>query len=409
MPKQPDLVILEHLPYLEGKNPEHNLLTLEQLINRLQYNFNLSSFPPIIFLNMHAVDWMEANFTLSRGQAAYDNANQCVRDGTLCPTLCPDNFVGLPLASSNATSAELITNRAATHYGFASLSYTNLIAALMQSSARGSLSECQVFATVFGDLIHPNPRGQMLVTDLLVSYLAGAHEHFHSHATNLSLGSPQEHHRGIAPLDPKSLMVPVMRCFGTMHAMFGNELVSQDLDGGLNTTSKIDVVKAEGWTYIETDGGKLKPGWVSTIPGSELWMAIDTDFGKPTDPRFISLFVLSSYQHMGQAEVACVSGCICDNSIIDGHIPDHKHSVPRHHEFRVYQQHNVSLGGSKKGNINSLSRSNSNNSTNGGSRCIIQVKVMQESISGEHKVKVMQLAIKSWVNVSAALPQVARS
>ena len=361
-------------------------MSMEKLINRMQYNFNLSSFPAIIFLNMYAV--LEGNYTLLRGQAARDIAEKCIRNGSACPSLCPDNFVGLPLAGNNATIAEIVTNRVATHYGFASLSYTNLIAALLQSPARGNLSECQVYATVFGDPIHPNyQHGRTLLSDLLVSYLAGAHDHFHSNqkvAETLSHIYYQEHH-GVAPLLPWSLMVPWMQCYGTRQGINGDE-------AGLESSPEINVVKAEGWIYVETDGGKPKPGWVSTIPGSELWMAIDTDFDRLTD-HIVSMSLLSSYEHMGQAEVACISGCRCDTSRIDGHVPDHKHSIPKLHAFRLFQYHPGSNG-----------HSDNSSSSTGSSRCVIQVKVLQESGSGEHKVKVMQLAIMTMVNVSSALP-----
>ena len=388
LPKQPDLVILEHLPYLEGDNPEQNLLSLEQLINRLQYNFNLSSFPPTIFLNMHVVTGEK--YTPVRGQAARENADKRVRDGRLCSSLCPDNLVGLPMAGDNATSAEVVTNRAAAHYGAASLSYTNLITALLQSPARGNLSECQVYSAVYQDLVHPNRGGEMLIADLLVNYLAGAQEHFHSKQKGATAEAAASLLRSVAPLDPRSLMVPWMRCYGMMQETFGEDAASHD-----KKATGIDVAKAEGWAYVETDEGHPKPGWVSTIPGSELWMVIDTDFGRLVDPHFISLTILSSYEHMGQAEVTCISGCSCDNSTIDGHVPDHKHSVPKQHDFHLFQQQPISLSGTGTNN----SSSSKNNS-----RCVIQLKVLQDSGSGEHKVKVLQLAIKTMVNVSAALP-----
>ena len=182
--------------------------------------------------------------------------------------------------------------------------------------------------------------------------------------------------------------MPRMRCFGTMQAMHGDEVLSH----GLRAATGIDVAEAEGWIYVETDGGKPRPGWVSTIPGSELQMAIDTDFGEQDGPHFITLFFLSSYEHMGQAEVTCISGCKCDASIIDGHVPDHRHSIPKQHDFMLSRHHPGSGSGG-------------NSSTSAGdSRCIVKVKVLQESRSGEHKVKVMQLAVKTWVNVTAALP-----
>ena len=104
--------------------------------------------------------------------------------------------------------------------------------------------------------------------------------------------------------------MPVMRCFGTMESLLlGNQYYMAS--HGLNTTSnEINVVKAEGWAYVETDNGKPKPGWVSTIPGSVLWMALDMDINGLVE-HFVSLVVLSSYEHMGQAEVTCLSGCRC--------------------------------------------------------------------------------------------------
>ena len=192
-------------------------------------------------------------------------------------------------------------------------------------------------------------------------------------------------------------MVPFMQCFGAMQGRHGDE-------AGLKSSSQIDVVKAEGWVYAEADAGMPKPGWISTVPGSELWMAIDTDFGGQVD-HSISLSILSSYEHMGQAEVTCVSGCRCDNSTIDGHVPDHKHSIPKEHGFRLFQHHPGSSLSANGGNsTRSGTGGNDSSTTGGGSRCVIQVKVLQESSSGEHKVKVIQLAIKTWVNVSATLP-----
>ena len=406
LPQRPDLVILEHLPYMGTASPQRQLLFLEQLINRLQYNFNLSSFPPMIFLNMYAI--LEPNYTAKRGKAARDDVYQCVWNGTLCPSLCPDNLVGMPFAGSDASSGENITNSIAAHYGATSLSYANLMTALMHSSARGNLSECQVFATVFRDPTHPNRHGEVLLADLLVNYLAGAHKHFHSKqkraASTLSHDDYPREHPGITPLNPRSLMVPWMRCFGTKHAMYeGEGMAPHDL----NTTSEIDVVRAEGWAYVQTDNGQPKPGWVSNIPGSALWMAIDTDFGKLAGPHLISLTVLSSYQHMGRAEVTCISGCRCDNKTIDCHVPNHRHSIPKQLEFHFFQKHHHGQRASDHGNLSGSSGNssrNSSSSTASSSRCIIQLKVLQESSSGEHKVKVMQLAIKAMVNVSDALP-----
>jgi hypothetical protein len=52
LPANPDLIILEHLPYLEGQQMSQ---TLELLFQRLKLHFSTSHFPPTILLNMHEV------------------------------------------------------------------------------------------------------------------------------------------------------------------------------------------------------------------------------------------------------------------------------------------------------------------------------------------------------------------
>ena len=50
LPQRPDLIIMEHLPYLEGE--EDTDLNLEILLNRLRFTLNFTLLPPIIFMNM---------------------------------------------------------------------------------------------------------------------------------------------------------------------------------------------------------------------------------------------------------------------------------------------------------------------------------------------------------------------
>ena len=446
IPKQPDLVIFEHLPYLEGNSPKASLIALEQLVNRLQYNFNLSSFPAMIFINMHLI--MDSNYTISRGTINREKAANCLREIRLCSSLCAgDQFEGLPSVDSNATSAEIVTNLAAAHYGAASLSYTNLVTALMESSARGNLTECEVFATVFKDHIHPSYRGHLLLADLLVNYLDGALEHFgnihnskqqqeeeevtaadsgesSSSIARLGRETPDER-GGVTPMDPQSVSVPLMRCFGPM-VQAVTPLHEEDVAShGLQTSSVIDVVKAEGWAYVEVDENKTKPGWISTTPGSILRMSIDTNFGSLVDPHFITLAVLASYQHMGQAEVTCVSGCKCQKSKIDAHETVYSHSIPKLHSFLLTET--AAPKSSKKGTAGSGttdgasgaagsgsitgsgSATNSSGSASRGAAaiCVIQLEVLKDTKSGEHKFKVLQLAIKTFINVSASLPHAA--
>lgn len=58
VPRRPDLVILEHLPYLEGAGTiQRASYNVDVLLNRLQLVFELPLLPPVIFLNMHRYGW----------------------------------------------------------------------------------------------------------------------------------------------------------------------------------------------------------------------------------------------------------------------------------------------------------------------------------------------------------------
>ncbi|PRW61115.1 hypothetical protein C2E21_0584 [Chlorella sorokiniana] len=76
------------------------------------------------------------------------------------------------------------------------------------------------------------------------------------------------------------------------------------------------------------------------------------------------LAYLVSYEHMGQAEVSCVSGCNCTTYKLDGHITE-----------RVSQTSMQTM---------ELSRAE---------KCRLRITILNETSSGEHKVKVMGLII----------------
>ena len=66
---------------------------------------------------------------------------------------------------------------------------------------------------------------------------------------------------------------------------------------------------------------KFKPGWVATTPGSELSIKVDTYFsGASENSRAkVQISHLVSYEHMGQAQLSCVSGCECESVMVDAH------------------------------------------------------------------------------------------
>ncbi|EFJ52634.1 hypothetical protein VOLCADRAFT_85814 [Volvox carteri f. nagariensis] len=129
------------------------------------------------------------------------------------------------------------------------------------------------------------------------------------------------------------------------------------------------VVSSSGFTYVnEGTAVKPKPGYVATEPGSRLQLAVNTDrsaVGSPAGEK-VHVYVhhLRSYEHMGVAEVSCVSGCSCDPVEIDAHIKE-----------RVSQVYMSRL-------VVSQSR-----------ECVLEVKVTDKTSSGEHKFKVSGLVL----------------
>ncbi|GAX84039.1 hypothetical protein CEUSTIGMA_g11463.t1 [Chlamydomonas eustigma] len=408
LPSNPDLIILEHLPYLEEASRMSQ--TLELLIHRLKLNFNTSTFPPTILVNMHElVGYQDPKF-------------QSIRDcllklGEKCDSACTSAFKGLPNAgNSNTLEVELKTDLVASHYGMTSLSYGPVLRSIVDRQQQGSttgrasralqesrqMSECQVFTSLFLDQIHPTLVGELLLADLLVNYLAGAMAHFtlqndeatatrtQSHGavqevTSSQVFSSQQARELPLPLHAASLYIPVMRCFGTN----GDHSNSPE---GFHPSETLKVIKSDGWQLVREENGKFKPGWVSTTPGSVLRISMTSQLShvhgisstwQQQEELLIGITFLKSYEHMGVAEVSCMSGCKCANYTYDGHEPLHHHSIP----FTV-DTPGALLPHALK--------------------CIVQVMVSSSTLSGEYKVKVTQASLKTWLNISSSSAPVAQ-
>jgi hypothetical protein len=101
----------------------------------------------------------------------------------------------------------------------------------------------------------------------------------------------------------------------------------------------------------------------------------------PAQGALLLITYLKSWQHMGRALLTCVSGCTCAPTLIDGHSSTGRHSVPLLEELQV-----------------SSAR-----------RCVLQLKVLEGTSSGEHKFKVMQLAAGARVDASGQLAALRRA
>jgi hypothetical protein len=83
--------------------------------------------------------------------------------------------------------------------------------------------------------------------------------------------------------------------------------------------------RPEGASFVEQ-----KWGWSAFDPGD--WIELELDSRAPAGANvsfgvLVWLSHLKSYEHMGLADVACVSGCTCAPAKINGR-SDHRLSVP---------------------------------------------------------------------------------
>ncbi len=179
--------------------------------------------------------------------------------------------------------------------------------------------KCRILASLFRDGVHPAALGQLLIADMVVDVLAASEASVMSSSKKGVLASPKRSFK----LDSKQ--VPIMRCFSA------SAHPTADLGG---YTEEMRVVKSEGFSMVTVENGKFAPGYVATLPGSVIHIALDVDFGRGPGqevdghPIFTELTLLRSYEHMGFANVSCFSGCTCGTTTIDTFTPSITYSVP---------------------------------------------------------------------------------
>ncbi|GAX77114.1 hypothetical protein CEUSTIGMA_g4560.t1 [Chlamydomonas eustigma] len=373
-----------------------------------------------------------------------------------------------------AETVELSTDAVARHHGLASLSYTKLLHSIMQQDAMAlkhphlisshtstsqnlrpegadqslSINRCLRFSTLFKDSVHPMPPGELLLADLIMLYMSRSEEQYLQviNKTSMTIAPPVPHldlspagrsddqngtaHYGrhqAPPMITGSTVLPLMSCYGTpQHSQgYGPANWTCGLGGGdEDVNTAMNTTRQHGWEFIETENGKFRPGWLSTVPGSTLWISVPWGFGSRSSSKKesgssnrlhakkedrVSMFssfssgghrysrvgdyqievtYLASYKLMGQAELSCVSGCSCVVSSLDGHITERKHSIPKVHRFSVASTLIPDTGTMNDHDVGD---------------CIVQVLVLNGTRSGSHKFKVSQISFKTWIDISLPL------
>lgn len=122
--------------------------------------------------------------------------------------------------------------------------------------------------------------------------------------------------------------------------------------------------RTRGWTYaVEND----KPGMIASAPGSLLSLMIN---GTRQERRRSTLYLsyLTSYHHMGRISVRCRLGCECDDLELDGH---------------------------RQGKVSLQVTAPPIRLTFSAAACLIELCVLPNSTSSEHKAKLTSLTLTS--------------
>ena len=134
-----------------------------------------------------------------------------------------------------------------------------------------------------------------------------------------------------------------------------------------STVGKVALHLIEFFPHPQMHGEtkKFKPGWVATAPGSELSIKVNSRFSGASEDSIakVQLSHLVSYEHMGQAQVSCVSGCECEGMLVDAHDGRFQQSITQSATLLVTMSE----------------------------ECVIKLVVMHETSSGGHKFKLQHV------------------
>ncbi|GIL59876.1 hypothetical protein Vafri_14684 [Volvox africanus] len=128
------------------------------------------------------------------------------------------------------------------------------------------------------------------------------------------------------------------------------------------------MIESGGFEWINEGKAAHLPKWgfVSDVPDTYIKFKINTLSNRTHSDALVTVELghLRSYENMGRAGVHCEGGCTCNYLILDGHHPSHT-SQTFPHPFKVTQAED----------------------------CVIAVKVLHETGSGKHKVKITGIMV----------------
>jgi hypothetical protein len=306
--------------------------------------------PPLVLLSVVPL----VRGIQGRRGAALMAAGTCMgQHGRECAA-CNASVVEALLADLQSTAvfreAEAALVALCRRYGWAMLSMHDALAAGMRDGLPAALgwSGCEWVNAMFSDNFHPSPAGTRLLGDALLSLLLGAQDAADAAG---EAAAPVALPRN-APL-VAGAWLPVQR--------------SCALPEHLGPT------RAEGWHYTAFEVVKgaqvFKQGWIANTTGATLELPLRTRMHSvpPAQPVNLTVRFLTSYEHMGAAELTCVQpSCSCAPVTLQGHVSE-----------RVSVEHAATTAVSQA------------------EACTLRLVVLPDTRSGEHKVKLLGFSLSA--------------
>ena len=299
LPNNVDLFIVEQ----HGGAKEAGLL-VEQLFIQLATHGRERRRPPAFL-------FLSASFAVEPWSTPdEERMSQCLRSGCADATAnCSDFRTAwfTPGTTSTLGNAAEDAHGAVMHmYGFSEISIRSLLVGATRDRLFNMSSPCALAHLFYSDGIHPSTTGGLLFADLLIKHLK------ESVAFAAEVAASGQHHLHVlrlpaAPLHDGAWHTPLRRCYDVE--------TSVDLPVVNDSTT--------GWRWVveqAAHGEYVKPGWISQQDAGVLSVRFSTVLRPNAISENVTLVVqyLTTYEHIGNATVACTAGCSCEPLLLVG-------------------------------------------------------------------------------------------
>ena len=284
------------------------------------------------------------------------NKELCAGDrGMHCaePSCPADVHTAGIFARSALGGTEACLATAARHYGWALITTHDATAAGLRDGLHiaANISECEWGTLFYSDPIHPSWRhGTNLIADALLSLLIAAQD----------VMPP-----GCGAVNDTASLPPVSR-LPTPISEHGRTVTPHScLDA-----DHIAPTRNDSWFFVRHEVVKgaivWKEGWVANTSGAVLEFPFRTRLVElpPAARARLTVRILTSYEGMGAARLACLSGCACEPTVLEGHVNG---SVSVEYDAHV--------------------------PVTQAAQCTLQLRVLDETRSGGHKVKLLGVTL----------------